>query len=135
LKAGKTITKKELAETLAEQSGVQQQTVKDVLQRALDYIVIELGKGNRFEFRDFGVLEPVWRKARRAQNPKTLVPCDVPARRVVKFKEGRLMRDALAVSDAAAAGGSENNGELRLTIAPRRQLKPAKLAATKIRAT
>ncbi len=144
MKASKTITKKDLAETLAEQSGVQQQTVKDVLQRALDYIVIELGKGNRFEFRDFGVLEPVWRKARRAQNPKTLVPCDVPARRVVKFKEGRLMRETLARGDAVgggtmngAAGSNEKGaaGELKLTAGLRRQVKAGKLTATKVRAT
>jgi hypothetical protein len=31
--------------------------------------------------------------ARRAQNPRTLEKVDVPAKRVVKFKVGRLMRE------------------------------------------
>ena len=41
----------------------------------------ELGKGNRLEFRDFGVFEVRSRAARTAQNPKTLAPVRVPARR------------------------------------------------------
>ena len=47
----------------------------------------------RLEFRDFGVFEIRERAARRAQNPKTLEQVDVPARRTVKFKTGRLMKN------------------------------------------
>ncbi len=104
MKRGKTITKKDFAESLAEKFGIQQQTMKDMLQYALDHIVIEIGKGHRFEFRDFGVLEPLWRKSRKAQNPKTLAPVLVPGRRIAKFKEGRLMRSAL---DGKASGGNQ----------------------------
>ena len=56
-------------------------------------MIEELGKGNRLEFRDFGVFEIRERAARRAQNPKTLEQVDVPARRTVKFKTGRLMKN------------------------------------------
>ena len=56
----------------------------------------ELGKGNRLEFRDFGVFETKIRKARKAQNPKTLEPVEVPEKRTVKFKVGRLMKQRLA---------------------------------------
>ena len=58
-------------------------------------IIAELGKGNRLEFRDFGVFETKIRKARKAQNPKTLAPVAVPEKRTVKFKVGRLMRHKL----------------------------------------
>ena len=56
---------------------------------------MELAKGNRLEFRDFGVFETKTRVARTAQNPKTLEQVHVPAKRVVKFKMGRLMRQKL----------------------------------------
>ena len=39
---------------------------------------MKLSKGNRLEFRDFGVFEPRTRAARTAQNPKTLEPVEVP---------------------------------------------------------
>jgi integration host factor subunit beta len=70
--------------------------VKRVVQQFLDEIVNELGKGNRLEFRDFGVFESKIRKARKAQNPKTLQPVAVPEKRTVKFKVGRLMKQQLS---------------------------------------
>ncbi|MDF1836578.1 MAG: integration host factor subunit beta [Planctomycetota bacterium] len=89
----KTITKKELANRIADETGQPKVVVKDILQRFLDSIVDELVAGNRLEFREFGVFEVRERAPRRAQNPRTLEKVDVPAKRVVKFKVGRLMRD------------------------------------------
>jgi hypothetical protein len=60
------------------------------------------GKGNRLEFRDFGVFETKIRKARKAQNPKTLEPVEVPEKRTVKFKVGRLMKQKLSGLTGAA---------------------------------
>lgn len=90
-----TITKKELIDRIADGSGQKRVGVKKVVQQFLDEIVNELGKGNRLEFRDFGVFETKLRKARRAQNPKTLAPVAVPEKRTVKFKVGRLMKQKL----------------------------------------
>ncbi len=91
-----TITKKELIDRIADATGHRRVQVKKVVQQFLDEIVAELGKGNRLEFRDFGVFESKLRKARRAQNPKTLQPVAVPEKRTVKFKVGRLMKQQLA---------------------------------------
>ena len=90
-----TITKKELIDRIAEGSGQRRVQVKKVVQQFLDEIVNELGRGNRLEFRDFGVFETKLRKARKAQNPKTLEPVAVPEKRTVKFKVGRLMKQKL----------------------------------------
>jgi integration host factor subunit beta len=87
-----TITKKELVNRIAEQTKQTKVVVKDVIQRFLDEIIGELSEGNRLEFREFGVFEIKERAARRAQNPRTLEKVDVPSKRVVKFKVGRLMR-------------------------------------------
>jgi len=90
-----TITKKELIDRIAETTHHRRVQVKRVVQQFLDEIVLELGKGNRLEFRDFGVFESKLRKARKAQNPKTLEPVAVPEKRTVKFKVGRLMKQKL----------------------------------------
>src|SRR5947199_8309911 len=91
-----TITKKELIDRIADNAGARRVQVKRVVQQFLDEIVGELGRGNRLEFRDFGVFETKVRKARKAQNPKTLEPVEVPEKRTVKFKVGRLMKQKLA---------------------------------------
>lgn len=88
----RTVTKKELIDRIAERTKSKRIVVKRVVQEFLDQIISELGKGNRLEFRDFGVFETKARAARTAQNPKTLEPVHVPEKRTVKFKVGRLMK-------------------------------------------
>jgi len=90
-----TITKKELIDRIAERTQAKRVTVKSVIQTFLDEITRELSENNRLEFRDFGVFETRTRAARVAQNPKTLERVDVPAKRTVKFKMGRLMKQHL----------------------------------------
>ncbi len=96
-----TITKKELIDRIADQTQQRRVQVKRVVQQFLDEVIAELGQGNRLEFRDFGVFETKVRKARRAQNPKTLEPVSVPEKRTVKFKVGRLMKQKLAGATGA----------------------------------
>ena len=102
-----TITKKDLIDRIAEKEGCKRVLVKKIVQDFLDSIVEELGVGNRLEFRDFGVFESRVRAPRRAQNPKTMAKVDVPSRRTVKFKVGRVMRDRL---DANPLGVDEATG-------------------------
>src|SRR5437016_5522747 len=119
-----TITKKELIDRIAESAGSRRVLVKKVVQQFLDEIVNELGRGNRLEFRDFGVFETKLRKARKAQNPKTLEPVAVPEKRTVKFKVGRLMKQRLGeltgahvddeasdVAEMTEAAGDEEESE------------------------
>jgi len=106
-----TITKKILIDRIADTTGMKRVGVKQVVQEFLDQVIVELGEGNRLEFRDFGVFEVKQRAPRIAQNPKTLERVPVPAKRTVKFKVGRRMREAmdskaptLATSPAPAPG-------------------------------
>jgi integration host factor subunit beta len=91
-----TTRKKELVDRIAESNQVKNALVKAIVQNFLDEIIAELTKGNRLEFRDFGVFEVKKRAERTAQNPKTLEPIDVPARLRVKFKMGRIMKEKLS---------------------------------------
>jgi len=90
-----TITKKELVDQIAESTQAKRVLVKAAVQNFLDEIIAELAKNNRLEFRDFGVFDVKERAARTAQNPITLEKIHVPAKRTVKFKMGRLMRQKL----------------------------------------
>lgn len=93
-----TITKKEIIDRIAENTNTRRAVVKPVIQFFLNEIINELTKNNRLEFRDFGVFETKIRAARRAQNPKTLERVQVPAKRNVKFKMGRFMKQKINAS-------------------------------------
>jgi integration host factor subunit beta len=95
-----TVTKKELIDRIAERTQAKRVAVKRIIQAFLDEITKELCRDNRLEFRDFGVFETRTRAARIAQNPKTLERVEVPAKRTVKFKIGRLMKENLNVPTA-----------------------------------
>jgi nucleoid DNA-binding protein len=90
-----TITKKELIDRITESTQVKRALVKATVQNFLGEIIAEVAKGNRLEFRDFGVFETKTRAARTAKNPKTLERIHVPTKRAVKFKPGRLMKQGL----------------------------------------
>jgi integration host factor subunit beta len=95
-----TITKKEIIERISTKSKISRNDVKTTVQEFLDQVIVELKRGNRLEFRDFGVFEVRQRASRTAQNPKTMQRVDVPPRKTVKFKVGRLMRESLELADA-----------------------------------
>lgn len=98
-----TVTKKELISRIAERTQAKRVLVKRIVQAFLDEITAELCNDNRLEFRDFGVFETRTRAARIAQNPKTLERVEVPAKRTVKFKMGRLMKENLRVPAVRSA--------------------------------
>lgn len=114
-----TITKKELIDRIAEKTACKRVLVKRIVQSFLDEIIDELGNSNRLEFRDFGVFESKFRAARVAQNPKTLERVEVPPKRTVKFKVGRLMKLKLqnqAASAEESTGGTD--GTTTTTVRP-----------------
>src|SRR6266481_4518850 len=87
------MTKRDLVIRISDETGLAQQQVLDVLQKALDYIAAAVAKGEKVELRNFGVFEVRIRKARVGRNPNqpgTDVP--IPQRAVVKFKPGKDMR-------------------------------------------
>src|SRR5690606_31899489 len=106
-----TITKKELIDRIADASGEKRVAVKRIIQGFLDNVIVELGRNNRLEFRDFGVFEVKQRAARMAQNPKTLERVPVPPKRTVKFKAGHMMKKALNSSDSSALDFSSPNDD------------------------
>jgi nucleoid DNA-binding protein len=88
-----TITKKKLIQVISQDRGVHPNDVRNVIQAFLDQMTDCLAKGDRLEFRDFGVFEIVERKQKIGRNPKNAaVPIIIPARLAVKFTAGKKMR-------------------------------------------
>ncbi len=106
----RTTTKKELVNRIADRTSHTKVVVKEILQAFLDEMIRELAIGNRLEFREFGVFEVKERRARRAQNPRTLEKVEVPAKRVVKFKVGRMMRQRVCDDPPAPPAEAEGRG-------------------------
>ena len=122
-----TVTKRELVQRIAEKTGAQQILAKEVIQGFLDEIIVELARGNRLEFRDFGVFEPKEKARRVARNPRTGERVDVPAKTTVKFKVGRLMKKQIqkdaqeevpAAAPEAAAAAPESPAAPAPAVAP-----------------
>ena len=87
------MTKRDLVMRIAKETGLIQQDVLAVLQKTLDHIVESLAKGESVEFRNFGVFEVRIRKSRIGRNPNQPTHVvTIPARKVVKFKMGRIMK-------------------------------------------
>lgn len=90
------MTKRDLVMRIADETGLIQQDVYAVIQKSLDYIIESLDNGETVEFRNFGVFEVRERKQRVGRNPnKPENVVTIPARKVVKFKPGKIMREKI----------------------------------------
>ncbi len=90
------MTKRDLVMRIADETGLIQQDVYAVIQKSLDYIVEALEQDDTVEFRNFGVFEVRERKQRIGRNPnKPENVVTIPARKVVKFKPGKIMREKI----------------------------------------
>jgi len=96
-----TITKKDMVESIMEEVSqlrkmeIKQRDVQNVIQELLNMIRDELAKGNRLEFREFGIFSVHESPERMAQNPATLEKVPVPRRFNVRFKPGQKMKQKI----------------------------------------
>lgn len=87
------LTKRDLVMKISEETGLLQSDVFTTIQKTLDYITNTLANGRNVEFRNFGVFKVVLRRSKSGRNPKNpTVSVPIPARAVVKFVSGKIMR-------------------------------------------
>jgi nucleoid DNA-binding protein len=92
-----TLTKRELVVQIANETGLVQHQVFEVVQKTLDHITDALAKGDTVELRNFGILEVRLTKPRVGRNPNQPGSSFViPARATVKFKSGKIMRQKVS---------------------------------------
>jgi DNA-binding protein HU-beta/integration host factor subunit beta len=99
------MTKKDMAKGIADEMGLTHGQATEVIQRVLDGITETLCEASRLELRNFGIFEVRERKPRTARNPRTGETVQVPAKRLVNFKPGRVMAERVAHL-AKAPGGA-----------------------------
>lgn len=101
-----TITKKYLVQAISRKLGIHPNEVRKIIQSFLEEITGALAKGDRLEFRDFGIFEIVNRKQKIGRNPKNAkIPIIIPARKAVKFSAGKKMKklvEKVAVESGAS---------------------------------
>ena len=90
---GKPLTKSQIAEHLAEKSGLTKKAMVEFLDElaALAYREAK----NVFTIPGLGKLKLANRKARIDRNPQTGKAIKIPAKRVVKFRIGKAAKDAI----------------------------------------
>ncbi|MBF0215972.1 MAG: integration host factor subunit beta [Candidatus Omnitrophica bacterium] len=86
------MTKKDIVLRIAEETGLKQIDVKEVVQRTFDIIVETLSAGKKVELRNFGIFKVKTRKGRLGRNPRTGDNVNIPNKKVVSFKAGMKMK-------------------------------------------
>ncbi|MFQ5829049.1 MAG: HU family DNA-binding protein [Candidatus Methylomirabilia bacterium] len=89
----KTMTKSAIIGHLAQKSELSKRQVSDLLDILLTLATKEAK--NAFVLPGFGKLVLANRKARMGRNPQTGEPIKIPAKRVVKFRVAKSLKDAV----------------------------------------
>ena len=97
------MTKKDIVAQIAQESGIRQTAVKEVVQRMLDIVLDAVARGETVELRNFGVFKKRLRKKRLGRNPKTGDSVFVPERYIALFKPGLLMKKKVNSGSGADA--------------------------------
>jgi DNA-binding protein HU-beta len=87
------LSKSQLAAEIAAKSGLTKKASAELLDH-LAALAYENAK-DTFTLPGIGKLMVVNRKARKGHNPKTKLPIDIPARRVLKFRIAQAAKDAI----------------------------------------
>ncbi|HVT44555.1 MAG TPA: HU family DNA-binding protein [Thermoanaerobaculia bacterium] len=89
----KPMTKSQIAQHLAEKTGITKKAATDVLEELAQLAYREAKKS--FTVPGLGKLVLVNRKARTGRNPATGEAIKIPAKRVVKFRVAKAAKDAI----------------------------------------
>lgn len=90
------MTKSALIDRVTEKvDGLTRKQTEIIIDTIFDSIKDTIANGEKIELRGFGNFRLKQRRPRKARNPKTGNSVDVPAKRVLYFKVGKALKDAL----------------------------------------
>jgi len=89
------MTRKDIAARVACKTDLGQFEAYQAVQIILEELEASLRRGEKIEIRGFGAFRSRQRRARAGRNPRTGASVQVPAKRVIYFKPGRLFLDLL----------------------------------------
>ena len=85
--------KKELIKVIAEETNLPERTVRKVMNTFVDVATKLLAEGEKVTLTGFGTFCMAETKPRKGRNPRTGETIEIPARRVVRFRKGKLLKD------------------------------------------
>lgn len=89
------MTKTELVDQLAKETGLAKTLAKQVVETILAQTAKTLKKEGRFALAGLGSFEVVKRAKRAGRNPRTGEPVTIKAHKVVRFKPAKALKDAI----------------------------------------
>lgn len=101
--AAKRMTQSQIVRALAEEVQVSKAAARQFLQQLTDTAVREVKKNGLFVLPGLGRLVRADRKARMGRNPATGETIHIPAKKVVKFRVAKAVKDAILQSKAKKA--------------------------------
>jgi len=90
------MTKADIVENIAEMTGLTKTDTALVVEGMIETLKDAMISGETVEIRGFGTFKIKKRAARRARNPRTGEPVDIPAKFVPTFKPSRELKNAVA---------------------------------------
>ena len=90
------MNKTELIEAVATRSKTTKTQTTAMLNELLEVIQESIARGNDVQLVGFGTFSVTERASREGRNPATGVTMTIPAKKVVKFKPGKVLSDAAA---------------------------------------
>ena len=89
------MNKTELVDLVAESIGEPKTVVRKAIASITDEIRRELGSGKDVVLFDFGTFKVIEKMARTGRNPRTGEPIEIQARKAVKFRPGKLLKETI----------------------------------------
>ena len=106
-----TVTKKDIVKEVAQLTGYDTQSIKDVVQTMFDCMCEGLAEDGNIEIRNFGIFRVKSTPERQARNPKTSEIITVPAKRHIHFKPGQEMKMLINREEMARVQREEQQRE------------------------
>lgn len=89
------MNKEKIAENMAEAAGISKSQALKALDASLDSISGALANGDKVTLVGFGTFSVGERAARTGRNPQTGAEIQIAAKKVAKFKAGKVLSDAV----------------------------------------
>lgn len=91
----RTVSKADLVNLVAQESGKSKREVKDIVDASLNHIIDSLEKGSKVQLTGFGTFEIRTRKARVGVKPGTTSRISIPASKYPAFKPGKGLKEKI----------------------------------------
>ena len=90
---GKTVSKADLVDLVAESTDMKKKDVKEVMDAMLEKISAHLDQNDKVQLTGFGTFEVRKRKARTGVKPGTTEKIKIPASKYPAFKPGKSLKE------------------------------------------